>query len=166
MIVLSTERLLIKRITLENAPFLLELMNDKDWISNIGDRGIRTIQDAEVYITAKFLKSYKEQGFGFYGIVLKETSEMIGTAGLINREGLDHVDVGYGMLPAFRGKGYAFEATKAVYDYGYEVLGLDKIVAIVHPNNKGSIKLLEKLGLMYEKMVRLPGEDIDIKLFS
>jgi RimJ/RimL family protein N-acetyltransferase len=153
MIVLSTERLLIKRITLENAPFLLELMNDKDWISNIGDRGIRTIQDAEVYITAKFLKSYKEQGFGFYGIVLKETSEMIGTAGLINREGLDHVDVGYGMLPAFRGKGYAFEATKAVYDYGYEVLGLDKIVAIVHPNNKGSIKLLEKLGLMYEKMV-------------
>ncbi|MEL4456268.1 GNAT family N-acetyltransferase [Lutimonas vermicola] len=166
MIVLSTERLLIKKITPADAPFLLELMNDKDWIENIGDRGIKTIEQAQVYITNRFLKSYEEKGFGFYGIVLKESSEMIGTAGLVHREGLDAVDIGYGMLPAFRGKGYAFEATKAVFDYGYNVLRLDKIVAIVNPSNKSSIKLLEKLGLRYEKMVRLPDEDKDIKLFS
>lgn len=166
MIVLSTERLLIKKITPADAPFLLELMNDKDWIENIGDRGIKTIEQAEVYITDRFLKSYEEKGFGFYGIVLKENSEMIGTAGLVDREGIDAVDIGYGMLPAFRGKGYAFEATKAIFDYGYNVLKLDKIVAIVNPSNESSIKLLEKLGLRYEKMVRLPDEDKDIKLFS
>ena len=97
---------------------------------------------------------------------LKKTDQSIGIAGLVDREGLDHIDIGYGMLPQFRGKGYAFEATKAIYDYGYQELKLEKIVAIVNPDNIGSIKLLTKLGLTYEKMIRLPDEDKDIKLFS
>ena len=166
MQLLSTKRLVIQRVTLGDAPFLLELMNDKDWIQNIGDRGIRSVKEAEEYITSKFLKSYAEDKIGFYGIVLKETGEMIGTAGLIDRDGLDHVDIGYGFLPAYRGKGYALEATKAIYDYGYDQLGLDKIVAIVNSDNTDSIKLLKKLGLRFEKMVRLPDEEQDIKLFS
>jgi len=166
MKVITTERLYLRRITLKDAPAILKLLNDKDWILNIGDRCIRTETQAEEYIKTRFLKSYKEQGFGFYAVILKASGEFIGTAGLVDRDGLDHVDIGYGFLPEFRGKGYAYEATSAIYDYGYEVLKLDKIIAIVNPDNKGSIKLLEKLGLVFEKMVRLPDEDKDIKLFS
>jgi RimJ/RimL family protein N-acetyltransferase len=163
---MSTDRLLINRITLDDAGFILKLMNDKDWIKNIGDRGIRTIEEAEEYIRTRFLKTYDEVGFGFYSLILKNTHQSIGIAGLVDREGIDHIDIGYGMLPEFRGKGYAFEATKAVYDYGYKDLKLDKIVAIVNPDNPGSIKLLSKLGLEFEKMIRLPDEEIDIMLFS
>jgi len=163
---MSTDRLLINRITLDDAGFILKLMNDKDWIKNIGDRGIRTIEEAEEYIRTRFLKTYNEVGFGFYSLIIKETQQIIGIAGLVDREGIDHIDIGYGMLPEYRGKGYAFEATKAIYDYAYQDLKIDKIVAIVNPDNPGSIKLLTKLGLEFEKMIRLPDEEIDIMLFS
>ena len=163
---MSTDRLLINRITLDDADFILKLMNDKDWIKNIGDRGIRTIEEAEEYIRTRFLKTYNEVGFGFYSLIIKETQQIIGIAGLVDREGIDHIDIGYGMLPEYRGKGYAFEATKAIYDYAYQDLKIDKIVAIVNPDNPGSIKLLTKLGLEFEKMIRLPDEEIDIMLFS
>lgn len=166
MTILTTDRLLINEITLDDAAFMLELMNDKDWIKNIGDRGIRTIEDAEEYIRSRFLKTYSESDLGFYGLVLKNSHQIIGVAGLIDRDGIDDVDIGYGILPEFRGKGYAFEATKAVYDYGYNKLKLKKIVAIVNPENPSSINLLSKLGLEFEKMVRLPDEEIDIMLFS
>ncbi|MDN3642752.1 GNAT family N-acetyltransferase [Lutimonas halocynthiae] len=166
MNVISTDRLLINRITLDDAGFILKLMNDKDWIKNIGDRGIRTIEETEEYIRTRFLKTYDEVGFGFYSLIRKSDQQIIGIAGLVDREGLDHIDIGYGMLPEFRGKGYAFEATKAVYDYGYKDLKLDKIIAIVNPDNPSSIKLLSKLGLEFEKMIRLPDEEIDIMLFS
>jgi len=166
MNVISTDRLLINRITLDDAGFILKLMNDKDWIKNIGDRGIRTIEETEEYIRTRFLKTYNEVGFGFYSLVRKSDQQIIGIAGLVDREGLDHIDIGYGMLPEFRGKGYAFEATKAIFDYGYKDLKLDKIVAIVNPDNPSSIKLLSKLGLEFEKMIRLPDEEIEIMLFS
>jgi RimJ/RimL family protein N-acetyltransferase len=166
MTLLSTERLFLRKFNLNDADFLIKLMNDKDWIRNIGDRGVHSIRDAEEYIRTRFLKSYDENGFGFYVIALKDSGQLIGTAGLVNREGLEHVDIGYGMLPEYRGKGYAFEATKAVYDYGYSELGLNKIIAIVNPDNQGSINLLKKLGLRFEKMIRLPDEDKEIELFS
>ena len=166
MTILKTDRLLINEITLDDAAFILELMNDKDWIKNIGDRGIRTIEEAEEYIRTRFIKTYAESDLGFYGLVLKNTNQIIGIAGLIDRDGIDDVDIGYGMLPEFRSKGYAFEATKAVFDYGLNKLKLNKIVAIVNPENPSSIKLLSKLGLEFEKMIRLPDEDIDIMLFS
>ena len=166
MNVISTDRLLINRITLDDAGFILKLMNDKDWIQNIGDRGIRTIEETEEYIRTRFLKAYDESGFGFYSLILKSDQQIIGIAGLVDREGIDHIDIGYGMLPEFRGKGYAFEATKAIYDYAYEELKLKKIVAIVNPDNTSSIKLLSKLGLEFERMIRFPDEEIDIMLFS
>jgi len=103
---------------------------------------------------------------GFFGLITKNSKEVIGIAGLVDREGVDHVDIGYGLLPNFRGKGYAFEATKAIYDYGYKQLKLEKIVAIVNPDNPTSIQLLSKLGMEFEKMVRLPDEEKDIMLFS
>lgn len=166
MTILKTDRLLINKITLNDAPHILALMTDKDWINNIGDRGIRTIEAAEEHIRTKFIKTYEESNLGFYGLILKDSDEFIGIAGLVDREGIDHVDIGYGLLPGFRGKGFAFEATKAIYDYGYDTLKLEKIVAIVNPDNIPSIKLLNKLGLHYEKMVRLPDEEKDILLMS
>lgn len=166
MPLLTTKRLVIRKITLNDAPFILELINDKDWISNIGDRNVKTIEEAEAYISETFLKTYQESSFGFYGVAIKNSGQLIGTVGLIDREGIDHVDVGYGLLPAYRGKGYAIEATKAMYNYGYDTLSIDKIVAIVNPDNDDSIKLLKKLGLTFEKMVKLPDEEKDIKLFS
>lgn len=166
MPLLTTERLVIKKITLEDASFILELMNDKDWILNIGDRNVKTVDEAKAYIELTFLKTYQESKFGFYGVSLKTTGKMIGTVGLIDRDGLDNVDIGYGLLPAYRGKGYAFEAAEAMHSYGHNTLLLDKIVAIVNPGNLDSIKLIQKLGLSFEKMVRLPDEEKDIKLFS
>ncbi len=166
MNLLKTDRLLINRITLDDAAFILELMNDKDWIKNIGDRGMTSIEDAEAYIKTRFLKTYEESNLGFFGLITKNSKEVIGIAGLVDREGIDHVDIGYGLLPNFRGKGYAFEATKAIYDYGYKQLKLEKIVAIVNPDNPTSIQLLSKLGMEFEKMVRLPDEEKDIMLFS
>ncbi|MGI9531115.1 GNAT family N-acetyltransferase [Lutimonas sp.] len=166
MTILRTERLLLNKITLEDAPSILALMNDKDWIRNIGDRGMTSIEDAEEYIRTKFITSYEESNLGFYSLILKESHEFIGIVGLIDREGIDPVDIGYGLLPDFRGNGFAFEASKAIYDYGYNDLKLEKIVAIVNPDNPLSIRLLTKLGLEFEKMVRLPDEEKDIMLFS
>ena len=166
MEILRTERLVISKITLNEASFIRELMNDKDWIQNIGDRGIRTLEDAENYIKDKFFTSYEKYGYGFYVIILKSTKERIGTVGLIDRDGIEGIEIGYGMLPGFRGKGYALEAAKAIFNHAQNSFHIHKIVAIVNPNNIASIHLLEKLGLRYEKMVRLPGETKDIKYFS
>jgi RimJ/RimL family protein N-acetyltransferase len=166
MKILNTERLTLSKITLKDAGFLLELMNDKDWIQNIGDRGVYSLEDAENYIKERFFKSYEVYGFGFYVIRLQSSGKAIGTAGLIDREGIEGVEIGYGLLPAYRGKGYAYEAAEAVYDYAKNVLNIAKIVAIVAPNNTKSIFLLERLGLHYEKMVTLPGEEKEIKYFS
>ena len=166
MNLIETGRLLINKITIDDAAFILELMNDKDWIKNIGDKGVRTIEDAQAYIQNRFLKTYIESNYGFYTMNLKNTLQIIGIVGLVDRKGIDHIDIGYGILPEFRGKGYAFEAAKAIYDYGYQELNLEKIVAIVNPDNLPSIKLLSKLGLEFEKMVRLPDEEIEILLYS
>jgi len=162
----STERLHIRKITLKDATCLYELMNDKDWIQNIGDRGVHSIADAEEYITNKFLRSYRESSIGFYALTLKSTQNFIGIAGLIDRDGLDFVDIGYGLLPKYRGLGYAFEATKAIYDHGLINLELEKIIAIVNSDNQSSINILKKLGLRFEKMIQLPDENKKIMLFS
>ncbi len=164
--ILETKRLLICKATIEDAPFYLQLMNDETWIQNIGDRGLKTVQDAENYIVNKIQKHYLDHGFGFYTVKLKTDLTNIGMTGLINREGLDHVDIGYAFLPKYTGKGYAFEATKAVFDYGKNQLKINPIIAIVNGSNAASQKLLKKLGLSFEKWVQLPNEDQKIQYFS
>jgi len=141
-------------------------MNDPDWILNIGDRQINNLEDAEKFIANRFIKSYNQNGFGFYILRLIEDDSPIGICGLIKRDGLDHVDIGYALMPEFRGNGYAFEATKVVYAYGVNHFKLDRIVAIVNPGNKKSEQILEKLGLKFEKMITLPNETKEIQLFS
>ncbi len=166
MTVLETKRLLLRQFTQEDADFIFELLNEPSWIQNIGDRNIRTLDDARAYIARGPAASYEKNGFGLYLVLLKETGESIGMCGLIRREGLEDVDIGYALLPRFWSKGYAAEAAQGVKDYAKDMVGLKRIVAIVDPANQGSIRVLEKIGLHYEKMIRLSADDIDLKLFG
>ena len=166
MTILETERLLLRQFKADDAEFIFELLNDPSWIQNIGDRNIRTLDDACAYIVNGPAASYAKNGFGLWLVALKETNESIGMCGLIRRENLEDVDIGYALLPRFWGKGYAVEAARAAKDYAKDVVGLKRLVAIVDPTNQGSIRVLEKLGLRYEKMVRLAADDIDLKFFA
>jgi len=166
MNILDTQRLHIRQLSKEDAPFIFQLVNEPSFIQNIGDRGVRTLADAEKYIENGPVASYARNGFGLCLVTLKESGESIGMCGLIKREALEDVDIGYAFLPQFWSKGYAFEAAQAFKQYAREVVGLTRLVAIVDPNNQGSIRVLEKLGMAFEKMVRLSAEDIDLKLFA
>ena len=166
MKILETERLILRQLTPDDSEFILELLNDPSFIRNIGDRNVRTVEDACSYILNGPVASYAKNGFGLYLVLLKETGESIGMCGLIKRDVLDDVDIGYALLPRYWSKGYAVEAAQATKEYAKDVIGLKRIVAIVDPANEGSIRVLEKLGLRYEKMVRLSADDIDLKLFG
>jgi RimJ/RimL family protein N-acetyltransferase len=164
--VLETERLLLRQFSTEDADFILELLNEPSFIRNIGDRGIRTIDGAISYILNGPVASYAKNGFGLYLVKLKETDESIGMCGLIKRDTLEDVDIGYAFLPRFWSKGYAVESAQAVKEYAKNVIRLNRIVAITDPENEGSIRILQKIGLQFERMVRLSEDDIELKLFA
>ena len=149
-VVLETRRLRLREIDAGDAAFILELVNDPDWIRFIGDRGVRTLEDARGYIDRGPRSLYQKLGFGLWLVVLKDSGTPLGMCGLIKRHTLEHVDLGYAFLPAHRGKGYARESAEAARDYAFEVLGLDKLVAITDPSNDPSGKLLERLGFRFE----------------
>lgn len=166
MKILETGRLLIRQLTAEDADFILELVNDPSFIQNIGDRNVRSIADARAYILNGPAASYAKNGFGLSLVVLKETGESIGMCGLIKRDALEHVDIGYAFLPRYWSKGYAVEAAQAMKNYAKEEFGLKHLVAVVDPANQGSIRVLEKIGMDFEKMVKLSEDDIELKLFA
>lgn len=164
--ILETERLLLRQFSTDDAEFILELLNEPSFIQNIGDRGVRTLADASSYILNGPVASYSQNGFGLYLVALKETSESIGMCGLIKRAGLDDVDIGYAFLPEFWSKGYAVESALAVKAYAKNAIGLHRIVAITDPANAGSIRVIEKIGLKFERMIKLSDDDIELKLFA
>lgn len=166
MKILETERLVLRQFSLDDAEFILELLNEPSFIQNIGDRGVRTLDDARAYILRVPVKSYEQHGFGLYLVILKESSESIGMCGLIKRDTLEDVDIGYAFLPKFWSKGYAIESALAVKAYARDVIGLKRLVAITDPENQASIRVLEKIGLRFEKMVRLSDDDIELKLLA
>lgn len=166
MKIIETERLLLREITEDDAEFILELLNEPGWIRNIGDRGVRTIDDARRYIADRFVAGYERFGFGLYLVELKESGASAGMCGLVRRDSLEDVDIGFAFLERFWSRGYAFESASAVMDYARNALGLKRIVAIVSPDNRGSIKVLEKIGLHFERMIRMPGDAEEIKLFA
>jgi RimJ/RimL family protein N-acetyltransferase len=166
MKILETNRLILRQLTTQDAEFILELLNDPSFIRNIGDRNVRTIDDACAYILNGPVASYARNGFGLDLVQLKETNESIGMCGLIKRDTLEDIDIGYALLPKYWFRGYAVEAARATMAYAKDVIGLTRLVAIVDPANEGSIRVLEKIGLRYEKMVRLSADDIDLKLFG
>jgi [ribosomal protein S5]-alanine N-acetyltransferase len=164
--VLSTERLVLRHLRADDADFILELLNEPSFIRNIGDKGIRTVDGARDYIVEGPVRSYEKFGFGLFAVELKETREPIGMCGLIKRDSLEDVDVGFAFLPKYWSKGYAYESASAVMDWGRATFGLDRIVAITDPENYGSIRVLEKLGLKFEKMITMPGDAAAIKLYG
>lgn len=164
--ILETERLRLREFNLGDAAFFLELVNAPSWLQYIGDRGVRTIADAENYLLNGSIQSYRTFGFGFYLVELKAGGTPIGTCGLVQREGLDDIDIGFALLPQFAGQGYGFEAAAATLRYAREVLGFSRIVAITTVDNQASIRVLEKIGLVYEKRVRLPRDEEELLLFG
>jgi RimJ/RimL family protein N-acetyltransferase len=166
MYILETERLFLRAFSADDSEFILELVNEPSFIQNIGDRGVRTLDDARAYILNGPVASYAKNGFGLFLVALKKTYESIGMCGLIKRDTLDDVDIGYAFLPKFWGKGYAVEAVLCVKAYAKDVIGLKRIVAITDPSNEGSIRVLDKIGLRFERMVRLSADDIELKLFG
>ena len=166
MIVLKTERLILRQFSSDDVQFILDLLNEPSFIQNIGDRGVQTLEDARSYILRVPVASYERHGFGLYLVILKESGESIGMCGLIKREELKDVDIGYAFLPKYWSKGYAVESAFAVKEYARDVIGLKRLVAITDPENQGSIRVLENLGFRFEKMVRLSEDDIELKLFA
>jgi RimJ/RimL family protein N-acetyltransferase len=166
IMILETERLILSELTINDAPFFYDLVNDPAWIQFIGDRNIKTRADAENYLNMKIIPSYKKNGFGFYLVSRKEDNTSIGICGLIDREGLEHVDVGYAFLPEFRGIGFAFEATKSVLGFAKNDLQLDPVVAITNEDNIKSYQLLERLGLKFDKIIQLADDPVKCRLYS
>ncbi|MDX6405502.1 MAG: hypothetical protein QOH70_2957 [Blastocatellia bacterium] len=166
MMILETDRLQLRMLTADDAPFILRLLNEPSFIQNIGDRGVRTIVDAQAYIQKGPLASYEKFGFGLWLIELKSQGTPIGICGLLKRDVLEDVDIGYALLPEFCSQGYAFESASAVMLYASEKLGLKRVVAVTNAANKSSIRLLEKMGFKYERMVQLSDGAPEIKLFA
>jgi len=166
VIILETERLILRRLTIDDAEFIFELVNDPSWLRFIGDKGVRNLDDARQYITSGPVASYEQNGFGLYLVVLKEGATPIGMCGLVKRDTLPDADIGFALRPAYWSKGYAVESAAAVMAYAKEQLGLTRILAITSVDNEASGKLLGKIGLEFERMIRLSEDAPEIKLFT
>lgn len=163
--VLETDRLFLRRFNIDDAPFIMEMLNDPLWLRFIGDKGVRTLDDARDYLVKGPLAMYEREGFGLYLTARKDDGAAIGMCGLIKRDALDDVDIGFAFLPEFRTHGYALESASAMLAYGKDVFGLKRIVAIVSPDNERSARLLKKLGMTFEKSVMLTADD-EVSLYA
>lgn len=156
----------MRRLVLDDAAFILELLNEPAFLENIGDRGARTLADARRYIARGPVASYRKFGFGLYMVELKDSGAPIGICGLLKRDWLADVDIGFAFLQKYWSRGYARESAAAVMHYGWTTLRLKRIVAITKPTNQPSITLLERLGLRFEKNITQPDHGGENKLFA
>lgn len=166
MVVAETERLRVRHLTVDDAEFILRLLNEPTFVRHIADKGVRTLEDARVYLRNGPIASVARHGFGLNCVELKETGEAIGMCGLIRRDALDDVDIGYALLPGFCGQGYAAEAARAVLDSAVRGHGLRRVIAVVNTDNSDSSRMLEKLGFRFEKMVKLAANEPYIRQFA
>jgi RimJ/RimL family protein N-acetyltransferase len=164
--IIESARLDLRELDLHDAQFILELLNEAGFVRFIGDKGVRTLADAREYISKGPMDSYRSFGFGLYLTSLRESAAPIGICGLVKREALADVDVGFAFLARYWSKGYASEAAAAVLAYGRNILGLGRIVAITTPDNRGSIAVLEKIGLRLEGRVKLAEDGAVLNVFG
>jgi ribosomal-protein-alanine N-acetyltransferase len=159
-VVCETPRLRMRRLDADDAAFVFQLLNEPSFLENIGDRGVRTLDDARAYIANGPVASYEKHGFGLFHVSLRDPAQSldaaIGMCGLLKRDWLDDVDVGFAFLPRFWGKGYAYESSVGVIDWARRSLGVTRVVGIAKHDNRGSIRVLEKLGLRFERVVTSP----------
>ena len=165
-IILKTPRLILCTLSLEDAPFILEILNEPAFLQFIGDRGVRNLEDAKNYLLKGPITSYELNGFGLWRVQLATTGESIGMCGLIKREGLPDVDLGYAYLARFWSQGYATESAMGVRDFARQKLGMRKLLGITDQANFGSIRVLEKIGMRLQSRVTLQGEEKELNLFG
>ena len=158
--------MILRWLSPDDAAFIFRLVNEPSWLKYIGDKGVRTLQDAENYIRNGPVEMYGRLGFGLYLVELRDGGEPLGICGLIKRDSLEDVDLGFAFLPNFWGKGYAYEAAAAAMSYGKNVVGLSRIVAIVSQDNHPSSKLLEKLGFRLDRMVALSPSEEELQVYA
>lgn len=166
MIVTETERLSLRPFVVDDAQFILTLLNEPSFLRYIGDKQVRNLEDARQYILNGPVASYEQNGFGLYLVEIKESQTAIGMCGLLKREQLPDPDIGFAFLPKFWSKGFAFEAAAAVLEDACERLKLPRILAITSLDNDASIKLLERLGFRFERVMQLAADLDQIKLFA
>lgn len=166
MTILETERLTLRRMSNDDHAFIIDLLNQPSFLRYIGDKKVRTAADAQRYIQDGPVTSYERYGFGLYLVALKDSGIPIGICGLIKRDSLPDVDLGFAFLPAYWSKGYASEAAEAVLRYGRSALGLRRIVAITSLDNHDSMKLLGKIGFKEEAVIRLSEGGEEVRLFA
>jgi RimJ/RimL family protein N-acetyltransferase len=164
--ILQTDRLRLRKFNQGDAAFMMKLTNTEDWLKNIGNRNTGSEELARKYLENGNIRNYSELGYGGYLVELKETGEPLGMCGLFKRESLDHPDIGFAFMPQWYGMGYGFEAASAVLKYALEELHLPKVFGITLPSNKGSARILEKIGLNYIGLTRLTTDDDELMLFS
>lgn len=164
--ILETPRLILRQFRFSDAEFILQLVNTPSWLQFIGDRGVKNLEDAHNYLVNGPLKSYQENGFGLSCVELKDSGFPVGMCGLIKRDTLEDIDIGFAMLPEYAGKGYGFEVSSALLEYAREELRLQRIVAITDPENIFSISLLKKLGLQFERTIKHGSTKEELLLFA
>jgi [ribosomal protein S5]-alanine N-acetyltransferase len=162
--ILETERLILREAESGDAAFVLDLLNQPSFKKYIGDRGVRTVEHAREYIAARFTKSYRENGFGLYLMELRADGTPIGLCGFVKRSELPDPDIGFALLPQFERQGYAYEAAEAVMRYGRQTLRLERVLAITTLDNESSGRLLEKIGLEFDREVEM-GKEV-LRLFT
>jgi RimJ/RimL family protein N-acetyltransferase len=164
--ILETKRLILRETSVDDAEFMLDLLNQPSFIKYIGDRNVRTIAEAEAFIETRYRQSYRDNGFGLYVVELKETAVPIGICGFVKRDTLPAPDIGFAFLPQFCGQGFAHESAAGSMKYGQETLGFTKVLAITTQDNESSGKLLLKTGFKFVELVKMPHDDEELKLFS
>jgi len=165
-VIVETPRLNIRELTVDDAEFIFGLVNEPSFLENIGDKGVRTLEDARQFILEGPWASHRERGYGQFLVELKEGGEAIGVCGLLYREALEVSDIGCAFLPEYWRQGIAYEAACAVMEYGRSTLGIEKIVGLTSEENVASIKALEKLGMSFERMVKMSDDDPGTALYS
>lgn len=162
----ETERLALRQFTTEDAGFILGLLNEPSFLRFIGDKGVRTLDDARGYLLKGPIDSYARNGFGLCLVSLREDATPIGMCGLVKRDALEHPDIGFAFLPLYGSKGYAFEAASAVLACAWDPLRLSRILAITQEDNARSIRLLERLGLTFQRRLRMLPDENEVALFA
>lgn len=160
--ILETPRLRLRRLAEDDAPFMLALLNDEAFLRFIGDRNVRTDEEARAYIRTGAMASYEQHGHGLYLVVSKESGEPVGTCGILRREPLPDPDLGFAFAAEHRSKGYGREAASAVLEYARTSLGMTRMAAIVSPGNEPSLRVLASLGFAFERMVRMAETEPEI----
>lgn len=166
MTVIETERLVLRRLSYDDCEFILELVNEASFKRYIGDKNVRNLDDARAYLRDGPIGNYEQFGYGMFLVKPRDSGLPAGISGLVKRPEFDDPDIGFAFLERFRGRGYAYESADAVLEYGFSRLGLQRVTAMVDPDNEKSIRLIVKLGMEYERKVRMPGEEDDIDLYA